>query len=217
MDSDFLALAKLGPVRLALDIGGNWGQSIYALQRCCKPSKIISFEPNCELAGRLRKVFAADPAVEIRWQALADQAGEMPLYVPRYGNYIYDGLASIDEHEARSWLNADRMVWFDPAMVHVDHSMVPVVTLDSLALAPDVVKIDVQGAEEMVVRGGMETFTKHCPASIIEAPSPALTGLLGDIGMNPYWFDGHQLREHDGRWKNTLFLTDELATRISAA
>ena len=41
-------------------------------------------------------------------------------------------------------------------------------TLDSFNLSPTFVKIDVQGAEMMVLKGGTETFKKHKPSIVIE-------------------------------------------------
>lgn len=216
MDRDFKALAALRPVGLVLDIGGNWGQSIYAIKRCCSPQKIISFEPNGDLARRLEATFSRDPAVEVRNLALSDKPGSLSLFVPRYGKFIYDGLASIDREEAYNWLNEKTIIPFDPGKLHLDECTVDVLTLDELDLAPEVVKIDVQGAEDAVVRGGMRTFERFRPASIIEAPSAQLTGVLGDIGLKPYFYDGSNLIVHDGRWKNTLFLTDEQADLVRA-
>ncbi|MFN0218248.1 MAG: FkbM family methyltransferase [Hyphomicrobium sp.] len=51
-----------------------------------------------------------------------------------------------------------------------DHK-VAVIALDSLNLRPDVIKINVQGFELQVVKGGAETFTRWQPITIIEAPS----------------------------------------------
>ena len=49
-------------------------------------------------------------------------------------------------------------------------------TLDSLGLRPDLVKIDVQGTEAEVVRGGLETLRATRPALLIEIES-------GDVGV----------------------------------
>jgi hypothetical protein len=43
-----------------------------------------------------------------------------------------------------------------------------VVTLDSLDLAPDVIKIDVEGAEYDILVGGEQTLLRHDPALLIE-------------------------------------------------
>src|SRR5262245_40787380 len=95
MEEDFRLLARVAPIGLAVDIGGNWGQSIYALRRTARPKKIVSFEPNPVLADRLSKIFASDEGVEIKPFALADQAGALKLFIPSYRGYIYDGLASL--------------------------------------------------------------------------------------------------------------------------
>ncbi|RPF71510.1 FkbM family methyltransferase [Aurantiacibacter spongiae] len=217
MDIDFRVLSALRPIGLALDIGGNWGQSIHALQRCASPGRILSFEPNRELADRLAARFTRDDTVDVVSKALADKSGQMTLYVPRYGRYSYDGLASIDREEARSWLNPKTMSWFDENAMELDEHVVEVIRLDDLRLSPDVVKIDVQGAEELVVRGGIETFERHRPVSIIENPSAPLTRLLGELGLDPYAFDGRKLCPHDGTWKNTIFMSETDAKRVSAS
>lgn len=174
-DIEFRALAHLGPIELALDIGGNWGQSIHALERCASPRRIVSIEPNYELALRLKRAFSSDLTVQIIDCALSDAPGEMRLFVPRYRQFVYDGLASIDRDEACSWLNSRTMAWFNSSDLHIDEQTVTVMTLDGLSLAPDVIKIDVQGVEELVVRGGHETFLRYRPACIIERPSQKLT------------------------------------------
>lgn len=216
IDSDFQALRHLGPIDLALDIGGNWGQSIFALKRCCNPAQIISFEPNAELAARLQREFAGDAGVRIETCGLSDADGGFELFVPRYRNFVYDGLASNDRDEALTWLNPARMARFDPAKLRIDSQQVQLRRLDDLQLAPQVVKIDVQGAEDAVVRGGRATFTTCRPASIVEAPSPDLCAFFAGIGMQAWYFNGRTLAAHDGKWQNVLFLTQDQADRIAA-
>jgi FkbM family methyltransferase len=216
ISSDFQALRHLGPIDLALDIGGNWGQSIYALKRCCNPAQIVSFEPNAELAARLQREFSADAGVTIETCGLADTDGSFELFVPRYRNFVYDGLASNDREEALTWLNPVRMARFDAAKLRIDSQQVQLRRLDDLHLAPQVVKIDVQGVEDAVVRGGRAMFTTHRPASIVEAPSPDLCAFFALIGMQAWFFNGRDLVAHDGKWKNVLFLTQEQVDRIAA-
>ena len=153
VEIDFLLLSRLHRPSLAVDIGGNWGQSIEALKRTAKPAKIISFEPNPVLGQRLTDVYAKDASVQIERCGLGDEAGGFTLYVPRYNGFIYDGLASLDEGEARNWLNPDSMAFFDEKKLVLDKYDVPIKTLDSYGLTPDIVKIDVQGLEPQVVRG----------------------------------------------------------------
>ena len=83
VEPEFKYLCRLAPVGLALDIGGNWGQSIYALERTAKPARTISFEPNPVLAARLENEFSSLARVEIRSCALGNVAGEFDLFVPQ--------------------------------------------------------------------------------------------------------------------------------------
>lgn len=215
IEPEFLVLSRLRPVRLALDIGGNWGQSVFALKYTAKPDRIVTFEPNQDLARRLSVKFRADPTIGVENVALGDVSGSFDLHVPRYRNFVYDGLASIDRDQAATWLNPERMANFDPAKHHLDRQTVPVVRLDSLELSPDVVKMDVQGAELDVVRGGIETFRKCRPATIVETPGRELTELFASFGMSPYIYsDGHLVPDPSNSRTNTIFLTPEHVGRV---
>ncbi|WP_237487514.1 FkbM family methyltransferase [Parapontixanthobacter aurantiacus] len=214
---EFKILDRLGPIGLALDIGGNWGQSILALKRCARPEKIVSFEPNRDLAIRLQVQFEADPSVEVRPHALSDRPGRFELYVPRYRNYVYDGLASLKQQEALEWLNEERMMGFDRSKLSVERQDVVVERLDALDLAPDVVKIDVQGAEELVVRGGMQMFAACRPLTIIEAPSASLVEVMADFGLAAFTSDGRNLTSGFEEGADVVFASDEHLRRIQGA
>ncbi len=213
---EFALLKRFGPVRLALDIGGNWGQSIYALKRCAAPDSIVSFEPNQELAARLQKRFSDDENVDVRAHALSDTRGQFELFVPRYRNYVYDGLASLKQQEALDWLNADRMMSFDEGKLTVERQDVSVHCLDEFDFAPCVVKIDVQGAEELVVRGGYEMFSAHRPLTIIEAPTESLVKLMREFGLSPYGCAAGRLCSDYADKSDVVFASDEHHARLSA-
>jgi FkbM family methyltransferase len=209
LEPEFRLLASLEPASLALDVGGNWGQSIHALKRMARPAKIISFEPNPVLARRLQRRFANDRSVEIRTCALSSADGEFELYMPWYGNYLYDGLASLKYDEARNWFTRDRFAWFDPDKLHVENATVRTVTLDSLGLAPAVIKIDVQGAEEAVVEGGMNTFDRCKPVTIMECPTAAVISRLSNVGLDAYFYDQGKLKDWKEHHSNVIFMTGE--------
>jgi FkbM family methyltransferase len=209
IDPDFLTLSRLGTAELAIDIGGNWGQSIYALKRVLNPARIISFEPNPALSKRLREEFANDSSVEIEAVGLGDVAGEFSLFVPTYRGFEYDGLASLNEDEAREWLNPKRMAAFNPAKLKIDSHRVAVKTLDSYRLSPDVIKIDVQGLEFQVVTGAQETIRRSYPVTIVEAPSTELVELFRSLNMVGHRWDGTTLKIGDTTGKNVIFMTEE--------
>jgi FkbM family methyltransferase len=203
-------LARLGPVGHALDIGANWGQSAYALKRTVHPEKITCFEPSSYLSRRLKRRFAHDKSVQIESVALGRSEGSFELHTPHYGEYVFDGLASLDLNEAKHWLSPERLSGFDPAKLTVHSETVSVRTLDDYELSPEVVKIDVQGAELAVVEGGIKTFRRMRPACVIETPGAELVGLLASMGLTAYHFDGRHLRPDN--WMNVpdvVFLTNE--------
>ena len=79
--------------------------------------------------------------------------------------------------------------------------------LDDDDLAPDVVKIDVQGYEEAVVRGGWRTLSEHRPVLVVEVPTPALRTLLGqELGYTAREWRGGRLEGSRGVQVDQVFL-----------
>lgn len=206
IEDEFHLLAHLREVNLAIDIGGNWGQSIEALRRTCSPRNIVSIEPNPYLAKRLKAQYRSHRDVTVLETALSDAPGEFPLFVPRYRGFVYDGLASLDRTSAEEWLNEESVAGFDRTKLDIEQHKVRITTLDSLGLSPDVVKIDVQGLELQVVKGGRETFMRSQPITIVETPSGAVVALLAECGLKPYRFDRRSLVEGDTGATNTVFM-----------
>lgn len=205
-DPEFRLLAKLGPLGLALDIGGNWGQSVVALQRYARPSRIVTIEPNPVLAEHLRRQFAAAGNVDVIEKGLGLAPGQHQIHVPRYRKYIYDGIASLDRDAAAGWLNERRIARFSDKRVSVDSFTVSVDRLDALELAPDLIKIDVQGFETQVIGGGMQTIANQQPVLIIERPDEQAVAVLAKLGLSPYGWNGTRLVAGDLTRKNTVFL-----------
>src|SRR5215813_7806092 len=186
IEDDFHLLSHLDKVDLAIDIGGNWGQSIEALRWTCRPQRIVCVEPNPYLSGILRSRYKAQPEITILENAISDDPGEHPLFVPRYRGFVYDGLASLDKTSALEWLNEHRVAGFDHTRLSIEQHQVKIITLDSLNLQPQIVKIDVQGYELQVIKGGAETFQRWQPITIIETPSSPVVSLLADYGLLPF-------------------------------
>lgn len=216
VDAEFRLLRRFDRLGLVVDIGGNYGQSIIAIRRNAQPAKIISFEPIRYLSDRLAAQYAGDPSVEIRDVALSDATGELTLYIPKYKYAFLDALASLEKGGIAAWLANPYHFWnFKPKHLTIIENTVPAITLDSCRLAPDVVKIDVQGMELAVVRGGIATFRQHRPLAIVEAPCDELVAIFADLGMRAYGFDGHRLL---GEWRgrtNAVFLSDVMKMRLN--
>jgi FkbM family methyltransferase len=207
-DADFRALASMGmgarPV--VLDVGANRGQSIDAVLLAYPGAAITAFEPNPRLARQLDRRYAGRRNVDVRSFGLGAVAGDFELHFPVYRGYAFDGLASLDRESARDWLNPDRIVRFDPRLLHVESVRCTVERLDDLDLAPTFVKVDVQGTELEVLTGGRETLRRHRPALLIEAPSAGVRELLGELAYAPYQWTGAVLEPEDEAATNTFFL-----------
>jgi len=216
IEDDFHLLSRLGAVGLAIDIGGNWGQSIEALRWTCSPQRIVCVEPNPYLSGILSSRYKARPEITILENAISDAPGEHDLFVPHYRGFVYDGLASLDKTSALEWLNEDRVAGFDHGKLSIEQHKVKIITLDSLNLQPDVVKIDVQGYELQVVKGGAETFTRWQPITIIETPNSSVVSLLADYGLLPFRYHADRLRRGDTSGLNTVFLGSRDQERFKA-
>lgn len=207
VDPEIRLLRKLAPLDLAIDIGGNWGQSVVALQRYARPRKIITIEPIPSLAEELRQRFSGDSDVDVRKIALGAATGEQHIHVPRYRNFVYDGIASLDREAAVQWLDERRMARFTPDRLVIDSYKVRIEKLDALELAPDIIKIDVQGFESQVIGGGIKTIASHQPVILIERPDASAVAVLGKLGLSPYGWNGKRLVPGDLTRKNAIFLS----------
>jgi FkbM family methyltransferase len=216
IDDDFRLLSHLDSVGLAIDIGGNWGQSIEALRWTCRPQRIVCVEPNPYLSGILRSRYKAQPEITILENAISDAPGEHQLFVPRYRGFVYDGLASLDKATAWEWLNEDSVAGFDRTKLTIEQHKVNIITLDSLNLRPDIVKIDVQGYELQVLKGGVETFTRWQPITIVEKPPSPIISLLADYGLLPFRYHAGRLTKGDTNGLNTVFLGSRDQERFAA-
>jgi FkbM family methyltransferase len=206
-EEDFRALPLLclpaGAVHL--DIGANRGQSIDAIRLYGNNPVVHAFEPNPQLADRLVRRFRRSADVTIYNVGLGDRAGSFDLFVPSYRGYVFDGLASLDEECARSWLT-DQLFGYDERRLHIEVVACAVQRLDDLLCEPAFVKIDVQGYEHQVLQGARRTLAEHRPALLIEWPGVVVTTDLCDLGYAPFqYLDGALVAGHHGMM-NTFFL-----------
>ncbi|MEO9969571.1 MAG: FkbM family methyltransferase [Hyphomonadaceae bacterium] len=203
-DFNILERLDLGD-RLCLDIGGNRGQSIDAIRLMKPDCKIISIEPSGALADALRRNTQEDLNTEILNIGLGDEQGSFDLYTPFYRNFMYDGLASFSEEEASQWLNADTVWRFDPDLLRLQKDTCKIELLDSLALDPVFIKIDVQGYERQVLIGGHETIERNKPLILMENNKPGDKHLV-DMGWKRLAYNGGDVQLDELGYNNTLYL-----------
>ena len=214
-DFNVVKFLAIHPDECLLDIGGNRGQSIRALRIFHPTARIHSFEPNLNLAERLRKKYQSDQDVDIHAFGLGSENFAGALYTPFYRSWMFDGLASFDYESAASWLNPDTIARFDPALLRISETTCTIRRLDDLDLSPVFIKIDVQGLEEQVLRGGIGTLARSRPLLLIE-DAHDLVGMLADHGYREFAFDGRRFGKPLQRTTNSFFATSDMLARLQA-
>lgn len=207
-----LKYVDVGSDRHIVDIGANRGQSIDAVRLYHPRARIVAFEANPELAQRLVRRFGRATNVTINAFGLADAIGRFPLHVPFYRGWMFDGLASLDRESAAGWLNEKRIAGFRRELLEIREVTCEVKRLDDQGLAPVFLKIDVQGAEAAVLRGGAETLRKYHPILLIEVDGEP-PELLAELGYREFALRNGRLRPVTGpadRRSNNIFLTPRL-------
>lgn len=133
-----------------IDVGANVGEVLSDIVRLAPRGRHIAYEPLPDLAERLRERF---PGVEVRNAALSDHEGEATFHRVKRAA-AHSSLSPLDH-------SGDELEPFTVALETLDSSLPD-------GLAPAFVKIDVEGAEEQVLLGALETLRAHQPIVVLE-------------------------------------------------
>jgi FkbM family methyltransferase len=144
----------LNPGGVMVDVGANYGIfSLNAARLVGKTGRVLAFEPARGNFSTLEKNLALNEATQVRafQMALSDKPGTLRLY-----------------HDPDPTRNS-----LAPGSNAQDFEEVEVKTLDVVLSANavgkiDFIKIDVEGADELVCRGALETLRKHLPPVFFE-------------------------------------------------
>lgn len=130
---------------LVVDIGANEGAFSGAVLAVAPEVQIIAAEPAPAPRARMRRRLGALPNVDIRDVAVAATSGTATFH-----------LTAHDHNSSLHVPRAEMQTTIDPGWVPAGDLEVPTVTLDELVgdRTVDVLKIDVQGGEIDVLRGG---------------------------------------------------------------
>jgi FkbM family methyltransferase len=172
---------------VSVDVGANWGLYTRELARLSR--RVHAFEPSHDMAVLLRRTVPGNVAVhEI---ALSDRSGEADLLIPRAGDDLVHGLASIEPDVIA------------PAGEYASER-VPVCRLDSIVRdGVTFVKIDVEGHELHVLHGASELIDRSRPAFLVEAEERHRAGATRSV------FEFFDQRGYDG-----FFIKDGDVLRI---
>jgi len=88
-------------------------------------------------------------------------------------------------------LSPNTLYWFSPERLVLRETTCVTRRLDDQGLQPVLIKIDVQGYEYQVIKGGIDTIRRHEPLLLIEDFhwEHEMGTLLEEIGYEQYLFD----------------------------
>ena len=147
------------------DVGANIGLHAITAARLSPLTRVVAFEPNPAVASRLRSHAELNAApVEVQPLALGDRDGDATLQLGPPGNA---GMSSLVPRKG----DASVRVRIARADTLIDSGALP---------APNVVKLDIEGAESLALRG----FGQHLAA-------PSLRAVIFESDPRVADFPGH--------------------------
>jgi FkbM family methyltransferase len=185
---DILGLV-VRPGDTVLDIGASWGLFTFRLSDLVGPKgRVIAFEPNPLVLPSLEAIAAHGANVDIHALALSDEPGSAELHVPTLNRTLappraVHPMASLERPDNRTEASHETVA-------------VEVRRLDDVVEPParesiSFLKIDVEGHELAVLRGGEETLA-GCPAIWVEIEQRHQDAPIQDF------FDHLAARGYDG-------------------
>jgi FkbM family methyltransferase len=161
------------------DVGANFG--FYSLLAARQGAQVFAFEPDIQIAESLER-HACLNSLKAR------------IEIIRAAVYSTTGSIALDPASCqRGHGNAHVGVALDPSHPTLQ---VPCTTLDDFArkhTAPDIVKIDVEGAESEVLKGAKKVFAESRPHLLCEVHDRAnasfVEAWLKDQGYDIRWLD----------------------------
>jgi FkbM family methyltransferase len=158
---------SLGPGDQVLDIGAHFGYfTLLAAHLVGKTGQVQSFEASIINYQLLQQNTAHLPQVTSQNQAVSDQEGTLTFY---------QFPVQFSEYNSRDVAQYQHEAWFQKYTPEA--ITVPAVTIDSIFSQPEfepkMIKIDVEGGELQVIKGGEHTLQEQSPAVIMEYLAPS--------------------------------------------
>src|SRR5215831_1141717 len=172
----------------AIDVGANDGSYVHYLRRHAR--LVIAFEPMPTLARALRRKFARGVVVESL--ALSDKTGTVSLCMPVVDGVVVTGCSTVSSKASATY----------PAHRAIE---VPMDRLDNVyGDQVGFIKIDVEGHEQAVLDGAVETVRRCRPRMLVEVDERLSPGGLtrakayfGDLGYRGYYVRKGRLEQID--------------------
>jgi FkbM family methyltransferase len=139
------------------DIGSNTGTYAYFAEKIIAQKNIYLFEPEKELFFQLRQIYSQAHVFNM---AMSNKTGLQQFKIPYVNGVLDKSLSTLEIHALEK--NETKNIIYE-------------VTTDSLDaftktknIFPDLIKIDVEGHEQTVLKGAEAYINNHFPTMIIE-------------------------------------------------
>jgi FkbM family methyltransferase len=182
----FELILELTNPKVFWDVGANLGFYSWLVRQYPSVQQVVLFEPdptNYELINRTISRNKVSDCI-VSNLALSDRSGEARFLVDRASGKT-GSLYSVANTNDRSSLQSEYQL---NETISSRTATVDDLIADGLP-APDLMKIDVEGAEHLVLRGAETCLEKHNPALILETSNPKLLEELLDKAYNIFRID----------------------------
>lgn len=168
-------LSNLAAGQTVFDVGGFIGLSSLFFSRIVgETGRVLCFEPNPWNVNRIRLNLSHNPSLDKRISlyplALSARAGRTTMIM---SDHIESGKSSTSQLRAGGHTAFSHQELYSWGFQDID---VDVTTLDDFVvltgIVPDLIKVDIEGAEVEFLRGALGTLKKHRPKLFIETHNP---------------------------------------------
>ncbi|HMT78479.1 MAG TPA: FkbM family methyltransferase [Saprospiraceae bacterium] len=158
----YFLLKEVKPGSEFADIGAHFGYfTLLAATLVGQNGRVHSFEPGTNTFSVLEMNSSRFSNIQAANTAISDESGQLQFYeFPTY--YSEYNTVDISQFEDKDWIKK-----FRPEKIKVQ-----AITIDDLvstiAFKPNIIKMDVEGAEGKVIKGGMRYFKEEAPVIVME-------------------------------------------------
>lgn len=183
----FLIL-NLAPGDKFMDIGAHYGYfTLLAAEIVGAQGNVLAFEPSGKSFYLLKENTNAAANISILNKAVSNTKGILSFY--EFENlYSEYNAADVSQFENEAWYKAAKPQKVEVEALSIDH-----VTHDR-SFTPSIIKIDVEGAENLVIEGATNLLKNHSPMLVMEYLEPKrknethkqATISLRNLGYHPH-------------------------------
>ena len=189
-DVEAKMLRSIGIRPAMLDVGANTGKYSSVLEDLVGSQNLYIFEPLPRLYPQLRRRFRRAHVFNV---ALSNADGTATIRVPYIDGQRFDSRATLSAHREPSQTGSDEISVQLFALDSIVHSM----ALDSIGF----IKIDVEGHEDAVLAGAVQTIARFRPLLLVEIearhhafPIAEIFAKVESLGYKGYFIDPGALR-----------------------